>query len=71
MYIYREEGGQNNAYATGNDDIDELWLREEERGVFLGESPFGAARPIATHDLDKTASSKFLQGVLCVPYPFA
>ena len=35
MYIYREEGGQNNAYATRNDDFDERWLREEERGVFL------------------------------------
>jgi hypothetical protein len=39
MNIYREEGGQNNVYATGNDDFDELWLREEERGVFLREKP--------------------------------
>ena len=58
VYVhYREEGGQNNAYATGNDNIDELWLREEERGVFLRRKPlFGLHGPIATRDLDKTAS---------------
>jgi hypothetical protein len=39
MYIYREEGGQNNAYATGNDEFDKLWLREEGRGVFLRGKP--------------------------------
>ena len=45
MYIYREEGGENNAYATGNDDFDELSMREEDRGVFLGENPFLAELP--------------------------
>jgi hypothetical protein len=40
MYIYREEGaGANNAYATGNNKFDELWLRKEERGVFLRRKP--------------------------------
>jgi hypothetical protein len=39
MVIYVVRVPKNNAYTTRKDAFDELWLREEGRGVFLREKP--------------------------------